>query len=124
MPTSWPSGSTRHGAATWLVNTGWTGGPHGVGSRIKLAETRAIIDAIHDGSLEGVPTVEDPIFGLHVPTSCPGIPARKLLPRSTWSDPDAYDRAALRLSRRFRENFAQYQDRAPEEVRRAGPRVW
>ncbi len=113
----------RHQARAWLVNTGWTGGPYGVGSRIKLAETRAIIDAIHGGSLDSAPTVEDPIFGLHVPTECPGIPSRKLIPRNTWTDPDAYDRTARKLAARFRDNFAQYLDQAPEESRRAGPRV-
>jgi phosphoenolpyruvate carboxykinase (ATP) len=112
-----------HQARAWLVNTGWTGGPHGVGARIKLGETRAIIDAIHAGSLAGTPTVEDPIFGLHVPTSCPGMPSRKLIPRNTWTDPDAYDHAARKLAGQFRDNFAQYLDQAPEEIRRAGPRV-
>jgi phosphoenolpyruvate carboxykinase (ATP) len=113
----------RHHARAWLVNTGWTGGPYGVGSRIKLAETRAIIDAIHGGSLDLAPTVEDPIFGLHVPTECPGIPSRKLIPRNTWTDPDAYDRTARKLATQFRDNFAQYLGQAPEEIRRAGPRV-
>ncbi len=113
----------RHQARAWLVNTGWTGGPHGVGSRIKLGETRAIIDAIHGESLDSAPTVEDPIFGLHVPTSCPGVPSRKLIPRNTWTDPDAYDRTARKLAAQFRDNFAQYLDQAREEIRRAGPRV-
>ncbi len=113
-----------HGAATWLVNTGWTGGPYGVGRRIGIDETRAIVDAIHAGSLDGITTAEDPIFGLNVPTACPSVPDRTLMPRNTWSDPDAYDQAALRLSRRFRENFLQYQEQAPEDVRQAGPRIW
>ncbi|MHB1556957.1 MAG: phosphoenolpyruvate carboxykinase (ATP) [Isosphaeraceae bacterium] len=112
-----------HRAATWLVNTGWTGGPYGVGKRMNLHETRAIIDAIHAGALGEVATVEDPIFGLNVPAACPGVPAPKLMPRNTWPDPDEYDRAALRLSKRFRDNFLPYQDQAPENVRQAGPRI-
>ena len=87
MPRCSPSSIERHGARAWLINTGWTGGPHGVGSRIKLAHTRAIIDAIHDGSLQVAPTREDPIFGLHVPTFCPGMPATMAIPRNTWPDP-------------------------------------
>jgi phosphoenolpyruvate carboxykinase (ATP) len=113
----------QHRAGAWLINTGWTGGPYGVGSRIKLSHTRAIIDAIHDGSLKSAPTREDPIFGLHVPTSCPGVPARLLIPRDTWPDPAAYDLAARKLAGQFRENFAQYADRASEEIRQAGPRA-
>ena len=113
----------RHGARAWLVNTGWTGGPHGVGSRIKLAHTRAIIDAIHDGSLQVAPTREDPIFGLHVPTFCRGMPAPMAFPRNTWPDPQAYDLTARRLADQFRDNFEQYADQASEEVRQAGPRT-
>ena len=113
----------RHQSRAWLVNTGWSGGPYGVGSRIKLRYTRAIIDAIHDGSLDKTPTVEDPLFGLQVPTSCPGVPSRKLSPRNTWPDPAAYDHAARRLAGQFGDNFAQYFDQAPEEIRQAGPRI-
>ena len=113
----------RHGARAWLVNTGWTGGPHGVGSRIKLAHTRAIIDAIHDGSLQVAPTREDPIFGLHVPTFCPGMPAPMAIPRNTWPEPQAYDLTARRLAGQFRDNFEQYADQASEDVRQAGPRT-
>jgi phosphoenolpyruvate carboxykinase (ATP) len=113
----------RHRSDVWLVNTGWTGGPYGVGSRIRLGETRAIIDAIHDGSLEATPSCEDPIFGLHVPISCPGVPDRRLIPRNTWADPDAYDRTARKLAGQFRENFARYADQASEEIRQAEPRA-
>jgi phosphoenolpyruvate carboxykinase (ATP) len=112
----------RHRSTAWLINTGWTGGPYGVGSRIKLTQTRAIIDAIHAGALRLAPTREDPIFGLHVPTSCPGVPAPALIPRTTWDDPEAFDRTAARLAAQFRQNFAQYADRASEEVHQAGPR--
>ncbi|MFI5461032.1 MAG: phosphoenolpyruvate carboxykinase (ATP) [Isosphaerales bacterium] len=113
----------RHQTRAWLLNTGWTGGPHGVGSRIKLAYTRAIIDAIHDGALSLVPAVEDPRWNLQVPSSCPGVPRELLLPRTTWTDPQAYDRAAGHLALRFRDNFALHAGQAPDEVRQAGPRV-
>lgn len=113
----------RHQSSAWLINTGWSGGPYGVGSRIKLGLTRAIIDAIHDGSLKAAITREDPIFGLHVPTSCPGVPDHVLAPRSTWADPSAYDQTARKLAGQFRENFEQYADQASDEIRRAGPRA-
>jgi phosphoenolpyruvate carboxykinase (ATP) len=113
----------RHRSGAWLVNTGWTGGPYGVGSRIRLGDTRAIIDAIHDGSLKAMPTREDPIFGLHVSISCPGVPDHRLIPRDTWSDPAAYDRTARKLAAQFRENFAKSADQASEEILQAGPRT-
>ena len=75
----------KHGAQTWLVNTGWSGGAYGVGSRIKLRYTRAIIDAIHNGTLLAAPTVEDPIFGFAVPTACAEVPSEILVPRNTWA---------------------------------------
>ena len=97
-----------HNANVWLVNTGWSGGAYGVGSRMKLAYTRAIIDAIHAGQLKDVPTQTDSIFGLHVLTSCPGVPTKILNPRQTWTDPAAYDLAANKLATMFRENLAQF----------------
>jgi phosphoenolpyruvate carboxykinase (ATP) len=99
----------KHGARLWLINTGWSGGPYGVGTRISLRTTRAIIDAIHDGSLAGAQTTRDPMFGLDVVTECPGVPGEMLLPRNTWKDPDAYDAAANRLVGLFRDNFKQYE---------------
>ncbi len=113
----------QHQARAWLVNTGWSGGPYGVGSRMKLAYTRAAIDAIHDGTLEEVPVQEDPVFGLKVPTTCPNVPSDLLVPRNTWADPDAYDRMARRLARQFHENFEKYADQESEEIRAAGPQV-
>jgi phosphoenolpyruvate carboxykinase (ATP) len=113
----------RHEVNAWLVNTGWTGGPYGVGSRMKLEYTRAAIDAIHSGALDGVPTVEDPVFGVRVPERCPGVPDALLHPRRTWADPAAYDRTARRLAALFRDNFARFAASATEEVRTAGPRV-
>jgi phosphoenolpyruvate carboxykinase (ATP) len=113
----------RHQTQAWLVNTGWTGGPYGTGSRIKLAHTRAIIDAIHDGALAKVATIQDPLFRLETPVSCPKVPAELLRPREAWADAVAYDRAARRLAALFRENFGPLADHASEQVRNAGPQV-
>ena len=87
-----------HDAKAWLVNTGWSGGGYGVGERMKLAWTRAIIDAIHDGSLNDAETSIDPFFGLSVPTACSGVPAEILNPKNTWADASAYDTAAKKLA--------------------------
>ncbi|MFT3922094.1 MAG: phosphoenolpyruvate carboxykinase (ATP) [Myxococcales bacterium] len=111
----------KHGAQTWLVNTGWSGGSYGVGRRIKLAHTRAIIDAIHDGSLARADTYEDPIFGFAVPKTCPDVPAEILNPRNTWQDKAAYDATALKLAGLFVENFKKYEAGARADVRAAGP---
>jgi phosphoenolpyruvate carboxykinase (ATP) len=111
----------RHGVDCWLVNTGWSGGAFGVGSRIKIAHTRAMVRAALDGSLAGVESRRDPVFGLYMPTSCPGVPAEVLDPRRTWDDGEAYDRAAADLARRFRENFAAYEDEVADRVLAAGP---
>ena len=113
----------KHGASCWLVNTGWTGGPYGVGSRMKLGYTRAIIDAIHSGALEGVAMTEDPLFGLQVPATCPGVPSDILTPRNTWKNPAAYDEAARKLAFLFKNNFTKYESGASAEVRSAGPRI-
>ncbi len=113
----------QHQTQAWLVNTGWSGGSHGVGSRIRLPYTRAIIDAIHGGALEGVSASEDPVFGVAVPESCPEVPAEILRPRNTWSDKDAYDRAAARLAALFHANFEKFADAAGRGVRSAAPRV-
>ena len=99
-----------HNANVWLVNTGWSGGAYGVGSRMKLAYTRAIIDAIHAGQLQDSPTQTDPIFGLHVVTSCPNVPTEILNPRQTWPDPASYDATAHKLADLFRDNYAQFEE--------------
>jgi len=112
-----------HGSRAWLVNTGWSGGAYGTGARMKLSYTRAIIDAIHDGSLATAETTEDPIFGLSVPTSCAGVPAEILVPKNTWSDAKAYDETARKLASLFQENFAKYADQASAEITGAGPKV-
>jgi phosphoenolpyruvate carboxykinase (ATP) len=113
----------RHETHAWLVNTGWAGGPYGTGSRIRLAYTRAIIDAIHDGALTKVSTIQDPVFRLELPASCPNVPSELLRPRDAWADKEAYDRGARQLAALFRDNFAAYADQAPDEVRTAGPRL-
>ena len=113
----------KHGATTWLVNTGWSGGSYGVGSRIKLKYTRAIIDAIHSGALSSVATQDDPVFGFAVPTSCPEVPAEMLSPRNTWADKAAYDARAKTVAQLFRDNFKKYESQASVEVRGAGPKI-
>lgn len=113
----------KHGAKAWLVNTGWTGGPYGTGSRINLSYTRAIIDAIHNGDLDHVETMVDPLFGLAIPTSCPNVPANLLLPKNTWADPEAYDRQAEKLASLFTTNFAKYEVGSSPEIVAAGPRM-
>ncbi|MCF8081627.1 MAG: phosphoenolpyruvate carboxykinase [Deltaproteobacteria bacterium] len=112
----------RHGANCWLVNTGWTGGGYGVGTRMKIEHTRALLNAALEGALEGGDMVEDPTFGFQVPVRVPGIPANLLDPRSTWPDPLAYDARAKRLAALFHENFEQFKDRTPDRVQAAGPR--
>ncbi|MDX1965131.1 MAG: phosphoenolpyruvate carboxykinase (ATP) [Pirellulales bacterium] len=112
-----------HGAQAWLINTGWSGGPYGIGRRMQLDYTRALIDAIHSGALAQVATRTDPTFGVGVPTECPGIPADILWPKNTWTDPSAYDAAASRLAGFFQENFKKYSDVASDEIKNAGPVV-
>ena len=109
-----------NGASVWLLNTGWSGGPHGVGKRFKLAYTRAMVSAILDGSLAKGKFVEDPVFGLQIPESVSGVPSEVLMPRNTWSDKAAYDAKARDLAKRFRENDATYDLSAV--VRAAGPK--
>jgi len=112
----------KHGANAWLVNTGWTGGAHGVGSRIKLKYTRAMIDAIHDGSLENVEYHTDRRFGFAVPTSCPNVPDDVLLPKNTWEDKDGYDEVKGKLVKLFQDNFKQFEAGVNEEIKAAGPK--
>jgi phosphoenolpyruvate carboxykinase (ATP) len=112
-----------HAVPVWLVNTGWSGGPHGVGSRVALDRTRRMVDAALSGELEGGAMRTDPVFGFEVPRAIDGVPSRLLDPRSTWSDPSAYDVQSARLAVMFQENFEQYADGVPDEVAAAGPQV-
>src|SRR5437870_907468 len=111
----------RHGVKVWLVNTGWTGGPYGTGSRMKLPHTRTMVRAALAGELDRAAFKKDPVFGFEVPTAVPGVPADVLVPRATWADPAAYDAQARELARMFRENFEQYRPQVSEAVAGAGP---
>ena len=110
----------RSGAKCWLVNTGWSGGAYGVGSRMKIAYTRALLRAALDGKLASMK--QDPNFGLLIPEGCEGVPSDVLLAKNTWADKQAYDRTAADVARRFEENFKQYADQVDEKVRAAGIR--
>jgi phosphoenolpyruvate carboxykinase (ATP) len=104
----------EHKVPVWLVNTGWTGGPYGVGERMNINHTRSMVRAALSGALDGVPTELDPVFGLAVPTSCPDVPTEVLQPRGTWADPDAYDRRARELLAMFEQNHKAFVAGAPE----------
>ena len=113
----------RHQATCWLVNTGWTGGPYGTGSRMKIQHTRALLNAALNGSLEGVEMRIDPLFSFLVPAQAPSVPSEILNPRNTWSNSGAYDAQAKKLAGLFQENFVQFEDQTPKEVLGAGPKV-
>src|SRR6476660_2647485 len=113
----------RHNAACWLVNTGWSGGPYGVGKRMKISYTRAMIRAILNGTLAKTDTTPDPIFGVGIPVSCPEVPSEVLQPRNTWPDKEAYDSQARDLARRFNENFKKYEAGVSEAVRNVAPKA-
>jgi phosphoenolpyruvate carboxykinase (ATP) len=106
----------KHGVQCWLVNTGWIGGPYGVGSRMKIAYTRAMVNAAVEGRLNGVATKAEPFFGLQIPVAVPDVPAEVLDPRAAWSDPAAYDAQAKKLAGLFAANFAQYEAAASPEL--------
>ncbi len=113
----------EHKAACWLVNTGWSGGAYGAGQRMSIKHTRAMIRAILNGSLAGIETQPDPIFGVSVPVSCPNVPAEVLTPRNTWADKEAYDAKARDLARLFNENFKKYEAGVSEQVRAVAPKA-
>ncbi len=111
----------EHKSNVWLVNTGWTGGAYGVGSRMKLAYTRSIIDAIHASELSSVETKRDPVFGFEVPLSCPGVPEGVLWPEQAWSDASEYQKNREKLAGLFNENFEKFKEGCSEEIRKAAP---
>jgi phosphoenolpyruvate carboxykinase (ATP) len=113
----------RYNVHCWLLNTGWVGGPYGVGKRISIRYTRAMLNAALDGELLGVPYKTDPIFGFQVPQQCPGIPDEVLDPASSWPSEEAYFKRYRSLASRFIDNFKRFEDQAPEEVRVAGPKL-
>ncbi|WP_119071881.1 phosphoenolpyruvate carboxykinase (ATP) [Aggregatilinea lenta] len=113
----------RHGATCWLLNTGWVGGPFGVGHRISIQHTRALLNAALDGLLDAVEYYEDPIFGFEVPKFAPGVPEDVLYPAQAWASQDTYWQKYRELAARFAENFAKFEDACSPEVRAAGPVV-
>ncbi len=111
----------EHGSTAWLINTGWSGGPYGVGNRMRIRYTRAMLNAALDGDLDGVEYVTDERFGFEIPTSCPGVPDEVLQPRSTWANSSDYDRTADELARMFNANFGRYAGGVSDEVNAAAP---
>jgi phosphoenolpyruvate carboxykinase (ATP) len=111
----------EHGAQCWLVNTGWTGGAYGVGKRMSLPYTRAMVHALLEGKLNSVQFVTEPSFGLSIPTSCPDVPAELLNPRNAWKDKAAYDQMAAKLSGLFTKNFEKFE--VSDRIRSAGPQA-
>ncbi|EGL82426.1 Phosphoenolpyruvate carboxykinase (ATP) [Caldalkalibacillus thermarum TA2.A1] len=112
----------KHHTDVYLVNTGWTGGPYGVGQRMHLPYTRAMVTAALNGELKEVEYVQDPVFGLFIPKTCPNVPEKVLFPRNTWADPEAYDESARQLARRFIANFEKFAG-VPQAIKQAGPRL-
>lgn len=113
----------KHEVNVWLINTGWTGGPYGIGSRIKLKYTRAMITAALEGQLDQVIYLQHPVFGFEVPQGCPDVPSDLLNPRKTWSNPEEYDAQALKLAKSFVENFGKFEDFATLEILAGAPIV-
>ncbi|MCZ7601938.1 MAG: phosphoenolpyruvate carboxykinase [Melioribacteraceae bacterium] len=111
----------KHNSACWLINTGWSGGPYGVGSRMKIKYTRAMLTAALNGELDNVKTNPDPIFGLQVPDEIPHVPKEVLNPRNTWEDKDAYDKSAKKLADMFHENFKDFEEYVNDNVKKSGP---
>lgn len=111
----------RHQTNVWLLNTGWSGGSYGTGKRMSLGVTRAIIDAIHSGTLSQQPFARDPIFGLDVPQTCPGVDSKILQPRATWASESQYDATAQKLSALFRQNFKKFEDQCSAAIMSAQP---
>jgi len=113
----------QHQSDVWLVNTGWTGGPYGVGTRMKLSHTRTMVHALLRGDLSHTDMVKDPVFGLMVPKAIQGVPNSVLSPRTTWSDGGAYDAQAKKLAGMFKDNFAKFEKFVPAAVTNAGPQT-
>ena len=113
----------KHNSDVWLLNTGWTGGPHGEGHRMELGYTRQMLSEALEGNLDDATFNIDPVFGLAIPESVEGIPNEVLIPKKTWSDEEAYDKKAEKLAGMFAENFKQFESEASEELIKAGPKV-
>lgn len=113
----------KHGSDVWLVNTGWTGGPHGEGSRMDLKYTRRMLNAAIDGELKNASFTTEPVFGLNIPNKVEGVPDEVLFPRETWADKNAYDAKAKELAQMFTKNFEKYADQASKDILEGGPKV-
>jgi phosphoenolpyruvate carboxykinase (ATP) len=113
----------RYGVSCWLINTGWVGGPYGVGKRISIQYTRALLSAALGGDLDDVAYYEDPVFGFSVPTSCPGVPESVLYPAQSWPSEEHYNKKYRQLAARFIDNFHKFAPEVPPEVRAAGPQL-
>ena len=110
------------GSKAWLVNTGWSGGGFGVGKRMKIGHTRAMVRAVLSGALEKAEMVRDPVFGFEVPIAIAGVPAEVLRPRDTWADKSAYDAQQTKLAQMFRDNFEKYRSGVSPEIAAAAPK--
>jgi len=112
------------GVNVWLINTGWVGGAYGTGNRIKLSYTRAMIRAVLSGKLQNVNYTEHPIFGLMMPEECANVPTELLDPKNTWDDKDEYDKQAIKLAKKFEENFKIFEDQASPEILKGTPNLY
>ena len=112
----------QHQASAWLINTGWSGGPYGVGQRMKLKYTRAMLDAALNGQLDQVDYVRDERFGFAIPTTCPNVPSELLQPIKTWENPAFYNQTADHLAEMFVNNFRRYQQGVSAAVNAASPK--
>jgi phosphoenolpyruvate carboxykinase (ATP) len=113
----------EHAVNVWMINTGWSGGSYGTGSRMKLSYTRAMITAALNGKLDAVAYEAHPVFGMLVPQSCDGVPAEILNPRNTWADQEAYDAKARDLAQQFISNFTKYEAGVSDEIKMAAPKI-
>ena len=113
----------EHKVNVWMINTGWSGGPYGIGHRMKLEYTRAMITAALEGKLNTVEFEAHPVFGMKMPKTCPGVPSDVLNPRNTWEDKADYDVKAKDLAKKFVDNFEQYKSMASEEILAAAPKA-
>ena len=111
----------RYESRCWLINTGWVGGPYGVGKRISIQYTRALLNGALSGKLEHVPYTRDPVFGFQVPQSCPGVPEQVLNPAAAWPSFESYIKRYRSLAARFIDNFKKFSDEASPEILAAGP---
>jgi len=113
----------KHKVRCWLINTGWSGGPYGVGKRMDIHHTRAMLNAAIHGELDEVPMEKDPIFQISIPKHCPGVPDEVLQPANAWQDTDAYQLIARQLAKQFQDNFRHIAEEVGPEIRNAGPVV-